>query len=86
MRSVKETSELITWLDGGDCPKWLIEWAKKYFGDEIPYSHITGDEGSVETWLSDHIDIVQDRFKPEIEAFTYDPGFHRDFDAERKDD
>lgn len=57
-----QIEELKAWLDGNECPYWLQYYASTKWADSIPYGTLTGDTGTVDEWLSDHVDWVVDEF------------------------
>lgn len=60
--SIEQTKELKAWLDGDSCPFWLESYASTEWADTIPYGTLTGDTGTVDEWLSDHVDWVVNTF------------------------
>lgn len=64
-RQVKELKNFL--YDQEECPVWLEEFATMQWADCIPYGTLTGDEDTMDQWLSDHADWVEDEFSEYLE-------------------
>ncbi len=56
-----QEKELLDWYNNGNTPIWLYE----AFMEDMPYGTAKARTGDPDSWLSDHIDWVEDRFGDE---------------------
>lgn len=68
--SLEELKDLKSWIDdtGTECPDWLIQYAYYRWIEDIPYGTQTGDTGTVDEWLSDHVDSVENDFFDQLQT------------------
>lgn len=52
--------ELYSFLDGGDVAEWAYSWLYEHFYDSMDYGTITGDTGTIDEWLSDRPEYVEE--------------------------
>lgn len=52
--------------DSSDVPGWLVDYASRYWSEDIPYGYLNGDDGTVDEWICEHIETVMDHFEEEL--------------------